>query len=63
MPEAQSERIFGALVMMAHILRVVSPGTSWPSKAAEILSTLFLPNPFVENYAMGVPEDWDGRAL
>lgn len=61
LPEEQSERIFGALVVSAHILEVVSPHTSWPMKVEKLLGDDFLSNPLVEPAAMGIPDDWDGK--
>lgn len=60
LPEGQSERLFGALIVMAHILRVVSPGTTWPAKGADLITDLFLPNPLVSPKALGLPENWNG---
>ena len=31
LPDGQSERIFGAIVVMSFLLRRTSPGTTWPS--------------------------------
>lgn len=56
----QSERIFGALTVMAHLLRVVSPGTSWPSKVAGHIASQFMSNELVHPRAMGLPENWQG---
>lgn len=60
LPEGQSERVFGAMVIMSHILRSVSPGTTWPEKVSTLLDTWFIPNPLVTASALGVPDDWDG---
>lgn len=61
LPEGQSERIFGALTVVSHILRAASPGTTWPDKAAGLLISAFLPNPLVSPTALGLPAQWDGR--
>lgn len=58
LPEGQSERIFGALSVMAYLLRVVSPGTTWPDKVAQLLDQSFLPNPLVDQRSIGVPSAW-----
>lgn len=63
LPEGQSGRIFGALVMMAHILSVVSPGTTWPDKVTQLICDQFLLNPLVQPSSMGIPKDWDYRLL
>lgn len=59
----QSERIFGALAVMAHILRAVSPGTSWPNKVIDLLVLSFLPNPLVDPNSLGIPTNWDQETL
>lgn len=59
LPHGQSERLFGALVVMAHLLRSVSPGTTWPGKIVELLDTVVLPNPLVNAEALGTPEAWE----
>ncbi|KDS92558.1 CAAX protease [Dermabacter hominis 1368] len=56
LPEGQSERVFGALTVMAHILRIVSPGTSWPERVMELLREEFLVNRIVSTSAMGIPQ-------
>ncbi|RLY94337.1 Abi family protein [Kocuria tytonicola] len=60
LPAGQSERIFGALTLMAHILRTTSPGTSWPAKVANHLESQFLPNNLVQPQAMGLPGNGQG---
>lgn len=63
LPEGQSERIFGTLVVMANVLREVSPGTTWPDKAIDLLANHFLTNPLVEAASMGIPGNWDQQSL
>lgn len=60
LPVGQSERIFGALTMMAHLLRTASPGTTWPTKVADHVASQFMSNELVHPAAMGLPEDWQG---
>lgn len=59
--EGQSERIFGALTVMAHLLRTTSPGTTWPQKITTLISTSFLANPLVKPEALGIPVNWNGE--
>ena len=61
LPEGQSEQIFGALTVMANLIRVTSPGTSWPDKVTRLVHDHFLTNPLVNPRSMGLPEDWSGR--
>lgn len=59
----QSERVFGTLVFMAHLLRRISPGTTWPEKIASLLKDSFVPNPLVSLESMGIPDQWDQRTV
>lgn len=56
LPESQSERVFGALLVMAQILRVASPGTTWPEKVANLIDNVFVPHPLVATSAIGLPD-------
>lgn len=58
LPEGQSEQVFGVLTMMAHLLRVTSPGTSWPEKVVQHVKKDFLTNPLVEPKNLGIPDTW-----
>lgn len=59
LPKGQSERIFGTLVLMSHLLRAVSPGTAWPDKVLRIIVEDFLPNPIVQPLSLGIPANWN----
>ncbi|MDO4915972.1 Abi family protein [Corynebacterium sp.] len=63
LPPKQSERIFGTLIVMSHVLRIVSPGTTWPSKVAHLLDQSFLTNPLVQFSSLGIPDTWDRKTL
>lgn len=63
LPHEQSERIFGALVVMANILRTVSPGTTWPDKLTDLLNNAFLSNPLVQGESLGMPSNWDRKQI
>lgn len=56
LPEGQNEKIYGALVVMSGLLRVVSPGTSWPDKISQLIQESFLTNPIVEPSSLGMPK-------
>ncbi|WNI14032.1 Abi family protein [Corynebacterium sp. Z-1] len=56
LPESQSERLYGALLVMAHILRIASPGTSWPGKIAGLINHDFLTNSLVEPFSLGLAQ-------
>lgn len=59
LPEGQSEKLFGALLLMAHIVRRTSPGTSWPEKVRYLIAEDFLTNPLVTPSALGLPSVWE----
>lgn len=61
LPNGQNENIFGAIVVMSHLLRVTSPGTTWPDKVATLLNQDFLQNPLVKASCLGIPDDWSGN--
>lgn len=61
LPPGQSERVFGALTVMAQLLRTTSPDTTWPDKVVRLLDEEFLPNPLVTPSALGVPAGWARR--
>ena len=63
LPVGQSERIYGALIIMAHILNITSPGTSWPEKVNLLLDDSFLSNPLVDHRSLGIPKnEWSSGA-
>lgn len=55
LPDGQSERIYGALLVMVQILRVASPGTTWPDKVTTLIKSEFVGNPLVTGSALGLP--------
>ena len=60
LPSGQSEKIYGALIVMAFLLRTISLGTSWPEKVTVLMQESFFPNSLVTKAALGAPDDWDG---
>lgn len=56
LPESQSERVFGALLVMVQILHVASPRTTWPDKVRTLIKDEFLANPLVTRSALGLPD-------
>ena len=59
LPEGESRRVFGAITVMAGLLRVTSPGTTWPDKVSHLILDDFLPNPLVNPDSLGLPKDWN----
>lgn len=60
LPEGQSERLYGALAVMAQILQVTSPITTWPKNVADLLKNNFLEKSLVMPCALGLPEEGNG---
>ncbi|WP_231583027.1 Abi family protein [Actinobaculum suis] len=59
LPEGQSEQVFGVLTVMSSLIRVASPGTTWPAKITSLIRRDFLPNPLVSPTSLGIPPDWN----
>ncbi|WP_130864844.1 Abi family protein [Acidipropionibacterium timonense] len=59
LPDGQSERIYGALSVMAQILRITSPCTTWPEKVRALITREFRENPLVTDSALGLPANPD----
>lgn len=57
---ADISRLFGAVTVMAHILRATSPKRTWPDKISALVQNDFLSNPMVTTSALGIPDDWRG---
>jgi abortive infection bacteriophage resistance protein len=56
---AEPDRLYNALVLMAHALRQVSPGTHWPQRLRGLVARA--PQP--PERAMGFPAGWAGLAF
>lgn len=41
LPKGQNEKIFGVLTVMANLIRVTSPGTTWPEKITDLILSDF----------------------
>lgn len=54
----QSERIYGALLMIAFLLQTISPRNTWKIKMKVLINESFLPLPMVMHGNMGFPVDW-----
>lgn len=56
---ADPDKLYNALVLIAHTLRIVSPGTHWPRR----LQALLVRAPQAPERAMGFPAGWAGLAF
>lgn len=63
LPQGQSERLYGSLLMMGLILRTVSPGTGWPLKVRDLVDHSFEGLTFRTTSEMGFPKDWQQESM
>ncbi|MBU4263094.1 MAG: hypothetical protein KKC76_14660 [Proteobacteria bacterium] len=52
-PEAE-RRIYNTLAMLGYLMRLISPGTTWPSRVRQIIEECA----DVDPVAMGFPANW-----
>lgn len=58
LPKGQSERLFGALTIIAFMLRSVSPGSTWVNKVRKLIEEEYHPLALRQIDEMGFPDDW-----
>lgn len=63
LPEGQSERLYGALIVMGYLLQGISPGTTWMEKVRSLIETSFEGLPERTTAEMGFPECWHEEQL
>ena len=63
LPKGQSDRIFGAILLMSFLLRQISPGTSWPNKVRHLIESEYLPLESRSITEMGIPQEWQKLSL
>jgi abortive infection bacteriophage resistance protein len=63
LPEGQSERLYGALTVMAHMLQSTSPGSTWAGKVGLLIENSFSPLLGRSVAEMGFPIDWRNQRL
>lgn len=63
LPEGQSERLYGALTVMGHLMQGISPGTTWAGKLRSLIESSFIALPGREVAEMGFPERWHEERL
>ncbi|WP_281510802.1 Abi family protein [Corynebacterium belfantii] len=59
LPRGQSDKLYGALLMMAFMLYTISPGTTWPSKLTDLIRTDFENLSLRSITEMGFPDNWE----
>ncbi|WP_431711991.1 Abi family protein [Glutamicibacter uratoxydans] len=63
LPEGQSERLYGALIVMGHLLQGTSPGTTWMWKMRTLIDDSFIALPGRTVAEMGFPDRWREEQL
>ncbi len=63
LPAGQSERLYGALTVMGHLLQGTSPGTTWTGKIRSLIEGSFVALPDRAVGEMGFPEYWSEERL
>lgn len=63
LPESQSERLYGALLLIGRLLHTISPGTSWPAKVRELVIQHLEPIPGRSAGEMGFPTGWENEPI
>lgn len=63
LPEGQSERLYGSLTVMGHLLQQTSPGTTWTAKVRSLVDESFRGIPGRHVHEMGFPESWQSEQL
>lgn len=63
LPEGQSDKLFGAILMMSFLIRSISPGTTWPQKVRILIENEYLPLRFRSIKEMGFPSHWQQLSL
>ena len=59
LPEQQSERLYGALLVMAKIIHNAYPGYDWPVKIAALINNQFTEISHRSIAEMGFPNNWE----
>lgn len=58
LPEGESKRVYGALVLMTFLLRHISPGTTWGLKVCDLVEESFQALSYRSPQEMGFPAGW-----
>ena len=59
LPCEQSDKLYGALLIMAFMLRTISPGTTWPMKLIDLIHKDFNNLNLRSTSEMGFPNNWE----
>lgn len=59
LPEGESYKLYGTLLIMAFMLRKISPGTTWINKITMLIRNGFIPLSLRSVAEMGFPDKWE----
>ena len=63
LPEGQSDKVFGSLLVMGFMLHNISPGTSWAAKLSDLVHDDYERLALRSVTEMGFPPDWAGSFI
>ena len=63
LPCEQSDKLYGALLIMAFMLRTISPGTTWPMKLIDLIRKDFNTLDLRSISEMGFPNNWEASLV
>lgn len=63
LPSGQSSALYGALLLTAHMMSTISPGSTWAARVRNLIETELLDLPMRSAQEMGFPVDWQEQAL
>ena len=63
LPNGQSDKLYGALLVMAFMLRTISPGTTWPMKLIDLIRKDFNTLDLRSISEMGFPNNWEASLV
>ncbi len=63
LPDGQSERLYGALVLIGFLLRETSPGSTWLQKVRGLIESDLLKISMRKIVEMGFPAGWEKSSI
>lgn len=63
LPQGESMRVYGSLVMLTFLLRQISPGTTWGLKVCNLVEDSFQGLNLRTPREMGFPDDWRSLSI
>ncbi len=63
LPKGQSERLYGSLLVMAFLMRTISPNGSWARKVTALVENSYEKIPGRSLGEMGFPDNWQANTI